>query len=95
MCSGAAEYLPILPGARLPSHGGGSLLSDALDLDVPLVPGYAISGEVDAVGIAVAHVSPGECVVYLFLLLQAFEVSKTRLHLIAALPGVLFFSPPR
>jgi hypothetical protein len=66
VCSGAEEYLPLLPGVRLPgSQTSGGLLSglDALDLDIPVVPGYAIAGTVDAIGAAVAHLKPGDPVV--------------------------------
>jgi hypothetical protein len=55
-----------LPGARLPgAQGVGGPLSglDALDLDIPIVPGYAVAGTVDVIGAAVAHLKPGDPVV--------------------------------
>ncbi len=105
VCSGAPEYLPVLPGvsmhadtsyfhhdnqqsapSSLPagsaassssssSSSGGDDQPDASNphratLDAPLVPGYAVSGEVDAIGDAIQHVNIGDNVVALLSLAQ-------------------------
>ncbi len=97
VCSGAPEYLPVLPGvsmhadasyfhhdghqpssSSMPAPSSSSSSSDQPDasnphratLDAPLVPGYAISGEVDAIGDAIQHVNIGDNVVALLSLAQ-------------------------
>jgi hypothetical protein len=103
VCSGAPEYLPVLPGvsmhadasyfhhdsqqptsssslpagsaaSSLPSSGGDDQPDSSnphrATLDAPLVPGYAISGEVDAIGDAIQHVNIGDNVVALLSLAQ-------------------------
>jgi NADPH:quinone reductase-like Zn-dependent oxidoreductase len=81
--------LPILPGAHAcpSSHlttNGANASPPGFDastgvnlrafLDEPIIPGYAISGEVDAVGVSVEHVMLGEPVIG--ALLAAFLVNK-------------------